>query len=140
MVVEPAYALPYGEGELREARDWLDQLPRGAAGICQGDLVAAWTAVGGGRDDRPDLQSSWLDGGVVTETRELRKASPSLTILLPDDADAVQQRRDSATRLAVPMNMPPKSLKWVGWRKVAYLPVPPRGVVTYDPERGAAWR
>lgn len=138
IVIEQDNALPYSEDQLEEARTWLRDSVFTKPGISQQDLAASWAAIGGGGDTLPDLGSNWLDGGWATEPREVREASPSLTILLESDAVLVNKKLDSAVRLAIPMN-PPKTNAWMSWRREKHIVVAPRSAVTYDPLRGAQW-
>lgn len=138
VVVEPAGALPYSEAELDDARTWLSDPTFRKDGISQQDLAESWMRLGDGVDVPPDPNSNWLDGGVVTEPREVRDASPSLTILLERDATLVRQGAESIIRLAIPMS-PPRTRAWMTWKRVKHTPVAPASAISYDPLRGAEW-
>lgn len=139
VVAEPDGERPYSAEQLDEARTWLLDPVFARPGLSQKDLAESWARLGGGADVPPDKGSNWLDGGVVTEPREVRDSSASLTVLRECDADRVRQGLDSAVRLAIPMN-PPRSRAWLSWPKVKHVPVAPQSALSYDALRGAAWR
>lgn len=128
--------LPYTAEALDEARSWLHALQGGDRS--QRDLVAAW------RSDAAasvaEVPSAWFDGGLDTEPREVREASPGITVLLEDDAAEVRADPQRAIAYALPMPPPPRSLEWQRWPRLAYLPLAPRDAIDYDPCRGALWR
>ena len=127
--------LPYSVAELKSAREWLAALPRGA--LSQRDLAEAWEQHD--VESRPRFVSSaWLDGGPRTEVRELREASPGITVILQDDAHSVRSGGKKVAEVALPMPQPPS--EWQKWDVVRGIPVAPHDVIDYDPLRGAAWR
>jgi len=139
-VVCPFSGPPYDDppGLLREADAWLERL--GTGPVSQRDLVAAWDAP---PEDRVPglLPSAWLDGGFTTVPVELREASPGLTVLRAEDVEAVRREgRAKALEAALPMNSPPRALRWTAWERVHFLPVAPPEALDYDPQRGARWR
>jgi CRISPR-associated endonuclease/helicase Cas3 len=129
--------LPYTPEDFALARRWEEALGDGP--LTQGDLARRWEACDAGR--RPALvESAWLDGGPVTQVRELRETSPGITVLLARDAKAVRTGRLAAARAALPMPPPPRGLEWRKWDMVRGLPVAPENAIDYDPNRGAQWR
>ncbi len=70
--------LPYAPADLVAARSWLGRLP--GVDIEQRHLADLWEQ---SAEDAPDLvPSAWLDGGPTTTVRELREASPGITVML----------------------------------------------------------
>ncbi len=136
-VVVPFRGEPYAQRELDAAAEWRGRLA--GRPLSQRDLVDAWTPEDG-PVPRP-AASTWLDGRFVTEPAPVREGTPGITILLEEDAPAVREGRVRSVEVAIPMNPPPgKPGEWMAWPRVRYLPVPPAGLVTYDPMRGAQWR
>ncbi|WP_434384577.1 CRISPR-associated helicase Cas3' [Melittangium boletus] len=136
-LVLPFAGQPYDEKLLREADVWLERL--GTGPLSQRALVDAWTPRPEAEDSRP-LPSAWLEGGFTTEPAALREASPSLTVLRAEDADAVRRGQAKSQAMALPMNSPPQGLSWAVWPRVDFLPVAPLEALDYDPLRGARWR
>ena len=89
--------------------------------------------------DLAPLESAWLDGGFETRPRHLRESSPGLTVLLPNDAAAVESGAVDPVRVRIPMN-PPRGKDWQKWREVAFARVPPADRIVYHSERGAQWK
>ncbi|AKQ70369.1 CRISPR-associated helicase Cas3 [Myxococcus hansupus] len=138
-VVLPFDGAPYSAPALRDARAWLVRLGMGE--LCQRDLVSAWEAHG--VTEAPQRYSStWLDGRFDTWPAPVRDGSPSLTVLLEEDARKVLAGEVRAHEVTLPMNLPPESLKWRGWPRPGRLPypIPPAGTLDYDELRGARWR
>ncbi len=138
-VVLPFDGAPYAAQDLRDARAWLERLGTGA--LSQRDLVSAWETHGA--SDAPSRYSStWLDGRFDTWPAPCRDGSPSLTVLLEEDARSVQAGVVSAHEVTLPMNLPPESLEWRLWRRQGRLPypIPPASALDYDDLRGARWR
>ncbi|QDE93702.1 CRISPR-associated helicase/endonuclease Cas3 [Myxococcus xanthus] len=138
-VVLPFDGPPYAAPDLRGAREWLERL--GPGPLSQRDLVDAWVTPG--MADAPRRQSStWLDGRFDTWPAPCRDGSPSLTVLLEEDARAVLDGAESAHRVTLPMNLPPESFKWRAWPRAGRLPypIPPANALDYDRLRGARWR
>ncbi|MFP2930901.1 CRISPR-associated helicase Cas3', partial [Pyxidicoccus sp. 3LG] len=138
-LVLPFSGNPYEAGDLREARAWLERLGPGA--LSQKDLVTAWEAPAGS-DAEERVASTWLDGRFETWPAPCREGSPGLTVLLEEDARAVEEGRVPVQEVTLPMNLPPASLDWRRWRRPGRLPypVPPDTALSYDPLRGARWR
>ncbi len=138
LVLEPDLDLPYTGAALDETRRWLEALKD--RDLNQANLVAAWNQPEDGVAS--PCTSAWLDGGFRTCSESLRQAGDGITILLPQDYDAVIARRIRATEAAVPMNRPPRGLDWTKWERsknTGYLPVPPPEAIHYDPKEGARW-
>lgn len=127
-------AEPYETAQLDEAWQWLDAL--GAGPLTQADLARAWSSTG---NQVPRTASAWLDGGFTTVPGPVRSPSIGITVLREEDADEVRANPSQAIAYAIPMNTPPKSLRWQGWTQVAHLPVAPKGALLYDPTKGASW-
>ncbi|MFV0444418.1 MAG: CRISPR-associated helicase Cas3' [Planctomycetaceae bacterium] len=134
VVTAPEHPAPYDEAELAEAIAWLDRLPAGE--LSQHDLAANWEP--SSEDDPVPVDSAWVDGGPVTEVKELRNSSPGISIILDCDREAVLSRPKLAGRYIVPMPQP--SRDWQTWDRVRGIPVAPEAAVDYDPMRGASWR
>ncbi len=136
-VVVPFRGEPYAQRALDAAAEWRGRLA--GRPLSQRDLVDAWMPEDGAVPG--PLASTWLDGRFVTEPAPVREGTPGITILLEEDARAVREGRVRSVEVAIPMNPPPgKPGEWMAWPRVRYLPVPPAGLVTYDPMRGAQWR
>lgn len=114
---------------------WLERL--GTVAISQKDLALTWADLDDESVYEP-LESAWLDGGFETTPRHLRESAPGLTVMLAEDAVAVERGELDAVRVRIPMNSP-KHNDWKSWREVAYARVPPGDCILYDPERGARW-
>jgi CRISPR-associated endonuclease/helicase Cas3 len=137
-VVEPEGPkpyLPYTAADLAAARVWLEKLPND--GISQQHLVEAWKHP----DSQPPSpgESAWLDGGPETKVKELREASPGITVLMEEDRQRVRDRPKDLARLVLPMPPPPRSLDWRAWPKERGVPIAPTGTINYCPMRGAQW-
>lgn len=139
LVVLPDTEAPYKDQEHPDPFAmtvvWLDHL--GNATLSQRDLALAWAGLEKVGVCEP-LESAWLDGGFETTPRHLRESAPGLTVILAEDAVAVERGELDAVRVRIPMN-PPKHNDWKSWREVAYARVPPSDSILYDPERGARW-
>lgn len=139
LVLEPDTEAPYKDPDhpnpFMPVRIWLERL--GMEPLSQSDLARTWVSLDEGRIPKP-LESAWLDGGFETTPRHLRESTPGLTVLLQEDAAAVERGETDAVRVRIPMH-PPRSEEWKTWPEVAFARVPPRERITYDPERGARW-
>jgi CRISPR-associated endonuclease/helicase Cas3 len=134
VVTVPESPLPYTQPELDEARSWLDAL--GFGGLSQRQLAQAWPRR---LDVLPTAPAcAWLDGGFVTVPMPLRKASPGIEILLPEDARAVAEGAVRPEEVRIPMP-PPPGRDWRAWPETAMCKVPPEGCVQYHELRGARW-
>lgn len=138
IVLRPERPEPYDEGQIAEAEAWLERLKE--RDLSQRDLVDAWHNES--PSDAREAESAWLDGGFVTEPRELREPSVGITVLLPDDARAVRGGRVRSTEVALPMNRPPHALRQVlkPSRDLDFLCEVPEGVISYDAQKGAQWQ
>ncbi len=139
LIIEPDTAAPYKSQEepdpFAAPRLWLERLGMGA--VSQSDLAQAWSRLDEGRRQKP-LESAWIDGGFETTPRHLRESRPGLTVLLREDATAVERGEIDPVRVRIPMTRP-NWLEWKKWPQVAFAKVPPSERVSYDPERGARW-
>jgi CRISPR-associated endonuclease/helicase Cas3 len=133
-LVIPFHGNPYDDEALAGARCWLDSLPE--RDLSQRDLVAAWEQTD--REEAP-VYSRWLDGGFHTVPDALREDSPGLTVILAEDARAVEAGEADVEEVALPMPPPPRDVDWRNWRRVAWTPVAPSAAIHYDPRRGARW-
>lgn len=135
-VVIPFDGKPYDATLLAHASNWLSRLPDRP--LSQRDLVEAWTQ----DDDKPveRIASEWLDGGFQTGVSAVRDAGVGVTIIRPEDADAVKRGTRKSGEVALPMGPPPGRDAWRKWPRVDFYPVPPTGAVLYDPLRGAQWQ
>jgi CRISPR-associated endonuclease/helicase Cas3 len=133
-VVLPATDRPYDPAELAEARTWLSTLAN--RDLSQTDLAAAWAPVASNVEH---TASAWWDDDAATEPRNVREGSPGITVVLNSDREKVQVDARQGIRCALPMPPPPRALRWQDWPRVRFCPVPPSGVITYSPSRGAAW-
>lgn len=134
-LVLPFDGLPYSADDLNDGRAWLDSL--GTQPLSQAQLVAAWKSTPAPIQTQP---SAWLDLGFLTEPRDLREGSTTLTVLREDDAAEVRKQPKRALALALPMGFPPGGPKTLSrYVRVAYLPVIPTTDLSYDPHRGGEW-
>jgi len=128
--------LPYSVEELQAARAWLADLPSGF--LSQRELAQAWE-----RHDTAtksaNVASNWLEGGPSTEVGELRKASPGITVILEEDANAVLQGTKALAEVTIPMP-PPNGLDWQKWPRYRGIPIATSSDIEYDAYRGALWR
>ena len=161
----PGWQLPYEEADLSAARAWLARLPMTV--ISQRHLAALWEQ---SADHAPvPVDSAWLDGGPTTMVKELRDASPGITVILDTDAypdhDALlrydariravraiaraenrKPRRDELepqpgeqNRLEAVALPMPRHSKWREWRRYKGIPVAQAQYVDYDPIKGGKW-
>ena len=86
----------------------------------------------------------WLDGGPRREVKELRQASPGITILLQSDLAAIQSldpiERKRLAEVLLPMPKPPDALNWRKWPEFKGVRVALDDFVDYQPDRGAKWK
>lgn len=142
IVYEPAQSLPYEESLLKEAREWLSRFDSNTA-ISQKMLVEKWEEIQQASVSKKTaiIPMEWLDGLLKTEVRALRQASPSIDILLPDDAYAIAYRQPGfkVDELRINMTIPYKIQGWKDWESVSFCKVPPEYNIDYCPIRGAQW-
>ena len=139
LIIEPDTPAPYKSQEQPDpfaaTRLWLEHLGMGP--ISQGDLAQTWAHLDEERQQGP-LESAWIDGGFETTPRHLREPTPGLTILLREDASAVERGEMDPVRVRIPMTRP-NWLEWKKWPQVVFAKVPPPECISYDSERGARW-
>lgn len=134
-VILPASDSIYESSQIVASKAWLSTLAN--RDLSQADLVTAWTP----QDDEIECTaSSWWDDGAITEPRNLREGSPGITVILPSDRERIRSDPRQAIRCALPMPPPPPALRWQDWPRIRFYPVPPADVISYDSNRGAAWR
>ncbi len=141
LIIEPDTVAPYKSQEepdpFAAPRLWLERL--GVGSVSQIDLAQAWSALGEGKRQKPQESAcAWIDGGFETTPRHLRESTPGLTVLLQEDALAVEHGEMDPVRVRIPMTVP-TGLDWKKWPQVAFAKVPPPEYISYDPERGARW-
>ena len=102
-VIIPFEGKPYEKAPLASASLWLARLPSRA--LSQRDLVEAWVVDEDLRVER--IASEWLDGRFQTGVSAVREASPGLTVIRAEDADAVRRGERKAAEVALPMGLPP---------------------------------
>jgi hypothetical protein len=133
----PFEGRPYESLAIAATRAWLERLGDGE--LSQRSLVDAWTQ--SSTTPVAPIVSAWIDGGFSTEVAALREGSPGITVVLPEDAEAVRSGDRSPIEVAIPMNPPPGPANaWRDWPTARFYPVPPRELITYDPLRGAQWQ
>jgi CRISPR-associated endonuclease/helicase Cas3 len=137
IVIDVNDCLPYTADGLQLAREWLAALPKGP--LSQRDLAQAWEQQQS-EEQIEFVPSAWLDGGPRTEVRELREASPGITVVLHDDVAAIRSGSSKLVEVALPMPPPAKSVNWREWDTIRGVPIAPTDAIDYDPLRGAAWR
>ena len=135
-------ALPYSEDVLNQAQTWLEHLPEH---ITQRDLVEVWESLPKpAKSEEIMLDCMWLDGGPRREVKELRQASPGITILLQSDLAAIQSldpiERKRLAEVLLPMPKPPDALNWRKWPEFKGVRVALDDFVDYQPDRGAKWK
>jgi CRISPR-associated endonuclease/helicase Cas3 len=136
LILEPDGPLPYTEGQLDEARRWLESL--GDGDLSQAELVEKWLITPEPPTDRRD-QFIWLDGGFVTEPRPLRESTPGIEVILSSDREDVELRRRRPEEVRIPMIVP-NGTDWRCWPEVAFCKIPPTDRIEYDARKGARWR
>ena len=139
LIIEPDTTAPYKSQEepdpFAASRLWLECLGMGP--VSQSNLAQAWCAL----DERRQhtlLESAWTNGGFETTPRHLRESTPGLTVLLQEDATAVERGEIDPVRVRIPMTIP-NGLDWKKWPQVAFAKVPLPEYINYHPERGARW-
>lgn len=135
-------ALPYTEDNLNQTQTWLKHLPER---ITQRDLVEVWESLPKpAKAEEITLDCMWLDGGPRREVKELRQASPGITVLLQSDIAALQSldpnRRKRLAEVLLPMPRPPDALNWRKWPEFKGVRVALDDFVDYQPDRGAKWK
>ena len=139
IVIETDNPAPYKSREepnpFDTTRIWLERLGTGL--VSQSDLAQTWGSLDDGRQQGP-LESAWIDGGFETTPRHLRESTPGITVLLQEDAAAVERGVTDPVRARIPMIMP-RGLDWKKWPQVSFAKVPPPEYISYNPERGAKW-
>lgn len=139
IIIEPENTAPYKSREESDPfaapRVWLERLGMGA--VSQSDLAQTWSALDEGKQRKP-LESAWIDGGFDTTPRHLREPGPGLTVVLQEDAAAVERGEIDHVRVRIPMTIP-NGLDWKKWPHVLFAKVPPPEYINYHPERGAGW-
>ena len=139
LIIEPDITAPYKSQEepdpFATPRLWLERL--GMEAVSQSDLAQTWTALDEERQQRTP-ESAWIDGGFETTPRHLRESTLGLTVLLQEDALAVERREMDPARVRIPMTVP-TGLDWRKWPQVAFAKVPPPECIRYNPEKGARW-
>jgi CRISPR-associated endonuclease/helicase Cas3 len=134
-------ALPYSNDDLMQSKTWLENLPKQ---ITQRDLVEVWESLPKpAKAEEITLDCMWLDGGPRREVKELRQASPGITVVLQRDLATLQSLDPlQCKRLAevlLPMPTPPDALNWRNWPLFKGVRVALDQFVDYQPDRGAKW-
>lgn len=107
IVLEPVHEngqfapLPYKQEQLNEAKEWLARLPET---ISQTDLVSQWESMPASEREQIDCNSTWIDGGFDRVVKELRDASPGVTVIRREDRDRVIQGEATLVEMTIPMN------------------------------------
>ena len=141
LTIEPGTTAPYTAqaqpDPFAATRLWLERL--GTGDLSQSDLAQRWNALDEGREQKPlEISCAWTNGGFETTPRHLRESTPGLTVLLQEDATAVEREEIDPARVRIPMTVP-NGFEWKKWRQVAFAKVTPPECISYDPERGARW-
>jgi hypothetical protein len=124
-----------------QSKTWLENLPKQ---ITQRDLVEVWESLPKpAKAEEITLDCMWLDGGPRREVKELRQASPGITVVLQRDLATLQSLDPlQCKRLAevlLPMPTPPDALNWRNWPLFKGVRVALDQFVDYQPDRGAKW-
>ena len=141
IVLEPVKAdgkstpLPYTMQQLDEARIWLSKLP---AEINQQDLVAIWESMGTTTNEDIFSGSTWIDGGCDRIVKELRDASPGVTVIRRDDVENVRNGTCSIAEVVIPMN-PRSSMNLDQWPKFQDVPIVNDEQLRYSELLGGEW-
>ena len=139
IVIEPDNPYPYKSREepnpFDAPRKWLNRL--GTKFVSQRDLAQKWGALDDERQQGPQ-ESAWIDGGFETTPRHLRDSTPGITVIIQEDAVAVERGLIDPVRVRIPMVMP-SGPDWKKWPQVAFAKVPPPECISYNPDRGAKW-
>jgi CRISPR-associated endonuclease/helicase Cas3 len=128
--------LPYTEEAIVEMREWLKLLPKN---ISQKDLVDNWNS--DSKEKRLSISIPLIDSAFETkkESGQVRDDLSGVTVILPQDKQAVIEGRVKASEVALPMS-PNKKYDYKLWECVGFYPVPPVGVIEYDSMRGGKWK
>ena len=133
--------MPYAEKTYgnwpQQTHDWLNHL--GDGDICQHSLATAWEQLLTDTEELPLGNSTWIEGGPITQVDSLRESSPSVTVVLPGaDAELVATKKSELTKVAISMP-PPRFFDWKSWQKENGYVIPPANSITYSKNRGAQW-
>ena len=133
--------LPYSDEELAQSMTWLNGLP---IHISQRDLVSVWESLPQpAKAEDIDTKCKWIEGGPKREVKELRNASPGITILLQSDIAALKSQDPKVHKrleeVLLPMPKPPDVLNWRNWPEFKDVRVALDEFVDYAPDRGARW-
>jgi len=141
IVIEPVNAdgkptpRPYTTQQLDEARIWLSKLP---AEINQQDLVAIWESAGTSAREDISIVSTWIDGGYDRIVKELREASPGVTVIRRDDVENVRNGVYSIAEVVIPMN-PRLGMNLDQWPKFQGVPIVTDEQLQYSEILGGEW-
>jgi CRISPR-associated endonuclease/helicase Cas3 len=140
IVIHPPDERPYTKVQFVYAEAWLKKL--GDSTLSQKDLSDAWLDE---LDDAGQMTSSqqpsaWLDDAFETKQGECREVSPGITIILSDDVILARRSHVHTLECAIPMNQPPRALRWQDWPQVNFIPIAPCKAILYSRTRGAEWR
>jgi CRISPR-associated endonuclease/helicase Cas3 len=141
IVIEPldkdgklAY-LPYEQEQLEEARVWLSKLPNE---ITQQDLVEVWESLGTFTKEDISTGSKWIDGGYDRTVKELRDASPGVTIIMRSDLVRVRSGECSLAEVVIPMN-PRQGIDFEQLPKFQGVPIVDETQLRYSEILGGEW-
>ena len=127
--------LPYKQQQLEEAREWLSKLP---TSISQVDLVSTWESMKPASREMIEVASTWIDGGFDRQVKELREASPGLTVIRREDRDRVLAGTCSLLEVTVPMN-PRNGSVLSDWTRVQGAVVVDETQLNYSELLGGEW-
>lgn len=128
--------LPYTTKQLADARDWISKLP---PAISQIDLVSTWEAMNCAGSEIIDSSSSWIDGGLERDVKEIRDATPSINVIRTADVEDVINGRKSILEVAIPMNQP-RGITMGGRKHIKGAMVVEEDELRYSETLGAEWK
>ncbi len=126
---------PYEQEQLEEARVWLSKLPDE---ITQQDLVEVWEGLGTVTKEDIFSGSTWIDGGYDRTVKELRDASPGVTIIMRSDVVRVRSGECSLAEVVIPMN-PRSGMDFDQMPKFQGIPIVDEKQLRYSELLGGEW-
>lgn len=144
LVLEPELPNPYESAELAEARRWLDLL--GDEPLSQADLAEAVDRVVADTPARsPQVESAWLDGGVLARRAALREEGATIPVIRKEDAACLEslpleKKQREIIRLTIPMPLGPVARAIGAWPRIGGTLIAPAGQMEYDERFGGHWR
>lgn len=125
---------PYDEKELSQAENWIQALMKQTKPLSQTDLINAFNQLADNIKEELDLHTHWLDLGWFSEPEQVREASFSVSIILPEDEQACRNSREELIKRVIPMNFQARMRQWREFKGNLIAPV---GAISYQETSGA---